>query len=41
MLILLIESDLLINELQIQTEHLSNVESRFRNAYLAAQVLKH
>ncbi len=32
-------TDILINELQIQKEHLLTVESRFRNAYLAAQVL--
>jgi hypothetical protein len=30
--------DLYINEMQIQREHLYSVESRFRNAYLAAQV---
>lgn len=30
--------DLFINELQIQKENLQTVESRFRNAYLAAQV---
>lgn len=30
--------DVFRNELQNQKEHLSNVETRFRNAYLAAQV---
>jgi hypothetical protein len=30
--------DIFINELQNQKEYLSNIESRFRNAYLAAQV---
>lgn len=30
--------DLYINELQIQREHLTSVEARFRNAYLVAQV---
>lgn len=30
--------DIFRNELQNQKEHLSNVETRFRNAYLAAQV---
>lgn len=32
--------DILVNELQIQKDHLLTVESRFRNAYLAAQVLE-
>lgn len=31
--------DILVNELQIQKEHLLTVESRFRNAYLVAQVI--
>ena len=30
--------DILVNELQIQKDHLLTVESRYRNAYLAAQV---
>jgi hypothetical protein len=30
--------ELYINELQIQREHLTSIEARFRNAYLAAQV---
>lgn len=30
--------DVFINELQNHKEHLTNIESRFRNAYLAAQV---
>jgi len=31
-------SELYVNELQIQREHLTQVESRFRNTYLSAQV---
>jgi hypothetical protein len=30
--------DILVNELQIQKEHLLTVESRFRNVYLVTQV---
>lgn len=30
--------DILVNELQIQKDHLLTIESRYRNAYLAAQV---
>ncbi|CAF0707135.1 unnamed protein product [Brachionus calyciflorus] len=30
--------DVFINQLQIEKEHLSNVETRFRNAYLASKI---